>query len=126
MEPASLVYILLIGYGFIGQAFPILVGIFLWPRANKVGALIGLAAGFVVTVLFSFVFVHPLGIHAGIWGLMINVPCFIVFSMLTKPTSKETLERFFDNGDKAEGTGTAGPAPANTTTPQPGVKGSQP
>lgn len=109
MEPASLVYILLIGYGFIGQAFPTLVGIFFWPRATKVGALVGLAAGFVVTVLFSFIFVHPLGIHAGIWGLMINIPCFIVFSLLTKPASTETLKRFFDNGDKKQG------APAQNT-----------
>lgn len=95
MEPASLVYILLIGYGFTGQAFPIMIGIFFWPRATKVGALVGLAAGSVVTILCSFVFVHPLGIHAGIWGYAVNIPCFIIISLLTKPASKETLARYF-------------------------------
>src|SRR5699024_9185947 len=95
MEPASLVYILLIGYGFTGQAFPIIVGIFFWPRATKIGALAGLIAGSIVTILFSFVFVHPLGIHAGIWGFAINIPCFIVLSLLTKPASEKTLSRYF-------------------------------
>lgn len=41
LQPASLVYILLIGYGFIAQAFPSIVGIFLWPRATKQGAFWG-------------------------------------------------------------------------------------
>ncbi|MCI2265116.1 sodium:solute symporter family protein [Sediminivirga luteola] len=101
MEPASLVYILLIGYGFTGQAFAIMVGIFFWPRATAAGAIVGLVAGAVVTTLFSFVFVHPLGIHAGIWGLAVNIPCFIIVSLLTKPVSKETLAPFFSADEKA-------------------------
>ena len=95
MEPASLVYILLIGYGFTGQAFPIMVGIFFWPRATKTGALVGLIAGSIVTILFSFVFVHPLGIHAGIWGFAVNIPCFVILSLLTKPASESTLAKYF-------------------------------
>ncbi|GGJ42031.1 sodium:solute symporter family protein [Virgibacillus salexigens] len=95
MEPASLVYILLIGYGFIGQAFPSIIGMFFWPRATKYGAFWGLFAGFVVTVLFSFVITHPLGVHAGIWGLLINTSVFVLVSLVTKPASKATIERFF-------------------------------
>ncbi|WP_082235447.1 sodium:solute symporter family protein [Halobacillus massiliensis] len=95
MEPASLVYILLIGYGFIGQAFPSIVGMFFWPRATKQGAFWGLFAGFLVTVAFSFIYPHPLGIHAGIWGLLLNMSVFVVVSLLTKPASRETIERFF-------------------------------
>ncbi|MCK1803408.1 sodium:solute symporter family protein [Brevibacterium sp. R8603A2] len=102
MEPASLVYILLIGYGFIGQLFPTLMGIFFWPRATAPGAIAGLIAGFIVTVLFSFVFVHPLGVHAGIWGLAVNVPVFVVVSFLTKPASRGTLARFFDDAPARE------------------------
>lgn len=95
MEPASLVYILLIGYGFIGQAFPSIIGMFFWPRATKHGAFWGLFSGFMITVLFSFIYPHPLGIHAGIWGLLVNTFLFITVSLLTKPVSKETIKRFF-------------------------------
>src|SRR5699024_962451 len=42
MQPASLVYMLLIGYGFIAQSFPSIVGMFMWPRANKHGAFWGI------------------------------------------------------------------------------------
>ena len=95
MEPASLVYILLIGYGFIGQAFPAIFGMFFWPRATKQGALVGLFGGFIITVLFSFVYTHPLGVHAGIWGLIVNFILFVTVSLFTKPVSKETINEFF-------------------------------
>ncbi|RHW30796.1 sodium:solute symporter family protein [Oceanobacillus profundus] len=95
LEPASLVYILLIGYGFIAQAFPAIIGIFLWPRATKHGAFWGILAGFIITVIFSFVIPHPLDIHAGIWGLAANAVIFVVASFMTQPVSKETIERFF-------------------------------
>lgn len=95
MQPASLVYILLIGYGFIAQAFPSIVGIFLWPRATKQGAFWGLFGGFIITVIFSFIIVHPLDIHAGIWGLIANGIIFVIVSLMTQPASRETIERFF-------------------------------
>lgn len=81
MQPASLVYILLIGYGFIGQSFPAIVGMFFWPRATKQGAFWGLFVGFIVTLVFSLWIPHPLGIHAGIWGLMFNFPIFVIVSL---------------------------------------------
>ncbi|RYG71193.1 sodium:solute symporter family protein, partial [Lentibacillus lipolyticus] len=89
MEPASLVYILLIGYGFIAQAFPSIIGIFIWPRGTKHGALWGIVAGFIVTIIFSFVIKHPLDIHAGIWGLIANAVIFFAVSLMTQPVSKE-------------------------------------
>lgn len=36
-----------------------------------------------------------MGIHAGFWGLMINLPVFITVSLLTPATSAEVVERFF-------------------------------
>ncbi|WP_216830297.1 sodium:solute symporter family protein [Alkalihalobacterium elongatum] len=95
MEPASLVYILLIGYGFIGQSFPVIVGMFFWPRATKHGAFWGLLVGFIVTIIFSVWIPHPLGVHAGIWGLMANFPIFIIVSLLTKPASYDSIQNFF-------------------------------
>src|SRR5699024_844002 len=95
MQPASLVYMLLIGYGFIAQSFPSIVGMFMWPRANKHGAFWGIIAGFIVTVIFLFIIEHPFGIHAGIWGLGINSIVFNIVSISTQPVSKTTIERFF-------------------------------
>lgn len=95
MQPASLVYMLLIGYGFIAQSFPSIVGMFMWPRANKHGAFWGIVAGFIVTVIFSFIIEHPFGIHAGIWGLGVNSIVFIVVSISTQPVSKTTIKKFF-------------------------------
>ncbi len=94
-NPASLVYILLIGYGFMGQTFPAILGMFFWPRATKQGAFWGLFAGFIVTLVFSVWIVHPLGVHAGIWGLLVNLPVFVAVSLATKPASYSTIERFF-------------------------------
>lgn len=95
MQPASLAYILLIGYGFIGQTFPSILGMFFWPRATKYGAFWGLFFGFIITLLFSIAYPHPLGIHAGIWGLIVNVSVFVIVSLMTKPASEETVKRFF-------------------------------
>lgn len=94
-QPSSLVYMLLIGYGFIAQSFPAIIGMFMWPRANKHGALWGIVAGFIVTVIFSFVIEHPLGVHAGIWGIAVNAVVFIIVSLMTEPVSRQTIEKFF-------------------------------
>jgi SSS family solute:Na+ symporter len=116
VNPASLVYILLVGYGFIGQAFPALVGMFFWPRATKQGAFWGLLAGFIVTLIFSVWVPNPLGVHAGIWGLLVNFPVFVVISLVTEPTSRSTVERFFpDMVDEIYEPTTASPEEASTS-----------
>lgn len=94
LRPATLVYITLIGYGFLGQAFPAVVGILAWPRATREGTTAGLLAGFLVTLVLNLKRVNPLGIHAGIWGLAVNAVLFFVVSLLTKP-NKDAVERFF-------------------------------
>jgi SSS family solute:Na+ symporter len=72
-----------------------MLGVFCWPRATKVGAIAGLVAGVGVVFLFNVVWPNPLNVHAGIWGLLVNIPVFIIASLLTKPSKKETLARFF-------------------------------
>lgn len=94
-EPGSLVMILLVGLGFATQVMPAFIGMFLWPRASRLGVLAGIVAGFVVTVAFTTLWKHPLGIHAGFWGLMFNLPVFVIVSLMTAPTSAEVVERFF-------------------------------
>ena len=94
-EPGSLVMILLVGLGFASQVLPAFIGMFFWPRASRLGVMAGIVAGFLVTVAFTTLWSHPLGIHAGFWGLMINLPIFIGVSLVTPATNADVVERFF-------------------------------
>ncbi|MEQ5766227.1 sodium:solute symporter family protein [Halomonas sp. H33-56] len=94
-EPGSLVMILLIGLGFASQVLPAFIGMFFWPRANARGVTAGILAGFVVTVACITLWPHPLGIHAGFWGLLVNLPVFAVTSLASAPTDRAVVERFF-------------------------------
>lgn len=95
LEPGNLVMILLIGLGFASQVLPAFIGMFFWPRASAIGVISGICAGFVVTVVFTTIWPHPLGIHAGFWGLMLNLPVFVVVSRLTRPVDAAVTLRFF-------------------------------
>lgn len=95
-NPAQLVNILLIGYGFLAQIFPLSLGIWLWPRSTKQGAMIGMIVGVIVTCFFTFgTYANFLGIHGGFWGLIVNIILHIVISLGTRPASKNTIRIFF-------------------------------
>ncbi|MGP9766534.1 sodium:solute symporter family protein [Halomonas sp. AOP13-D3-9] len=94
-EPGSLVMILLVGLGFASQVLPAFIGMFFWPRASRLGVMAGIVAGFLITVAFTTLWPHPLGIHAGFWGLMLNLPVFVAVSLMTPATHEEVVERFF-------------------------------
>ncbi|MCM2131693.1 sodium:solute symporter family protein [Larsenimonas rhizosphaerae] len=94
-EPSNLIMILLVGLGFAAQVLPAFIGIFLWPRATRAGVMAGILAGFAVTVLFTLVWRNPLDIHAGFWGLLLNLPVFVGVSRVTRPTETAVVERFF-------------------------------
>ncbi|WP_136066254.1 sodium:solute symporter family protein [Modicisalibacter radicis] len=94
-EPGSLVMILLVGLGFATQVLPAFIGMFLWPRASRAGVIAGIVVGFVVTTAFTTLWKHPLGIHAGFWGLMANLPIFVAVSLATRPVEAAVTERFF-------------------------------
>ena len=94
-EPGSLVMILLVGLGFASQVLPAFIGMFFWPRASRLGVMAGIVAGFLVTVAFTTLWPHPLGIHAGFWGLIINLPIFVGVSLVTSATQADVVERFF-------------------------------
>ncbi len=97
LKPANMVYINLFCIGFVVQLTPLLLfGIFLWPRSTKAGAAAGVIAGVIVVIACNFIWKNPLGIHAGIWGWMFNIPIHIIVSLVTRPVKRETLEKFHD------------------------------
>lgn len=94
-NPAELVYIYIVVYGFAGQVFPAVLGTLFWPRATKAGVFSGMIAGLTLVMLFNIVWVNPLGVHAGIWGLALNVTILVIVSLCTTPAKKSTIEIFF-------------------------------
>lgn len=98
---ASLVQLLLGAYGAVVQLFPLIVAVFFWKRATTAGAYAGLVSGSLVTILFTFfVTPTPLGIHPGIWGLLVNTMFLVGVSLLTKPMPQEHVDKFVE-GSKA-------------------------
>lgn len=94
-NPAQLVSILLIGYGFLAQIFPLSLGIWVWPRSTAWGAMVGMFVGVGVTAYFTWAMPNFLSVHAGVWGLLANIPIHIIISLMTKPSKKSTIQTFF-------------------------------
>ena len=91
----SLVYLLLLSYGFIAQLFPLVVATFFWPRATRAGALAGLLAGAAVAVVWNLVpSLQWQQIHPGIWGVAANVVTLVVVSLATSPPDEEHVRHF--------------------------------
>lgn len=82
------------------QLMPALFFGLFWKRANKKGALAGLAAGFAMVVYTNFID-NPFGLHVILCGLFANIIVFVIVSLLTKPDEKayheilEPLKRHF-------------------------------
>ncbi len=95
MSDLSLVYLLLLSYGFIAQIFPVLLATFFWERSTRSGVLWGLFVGCAVTVLCNlFPQLQWQGIHAGVWGLLANLATMITVSLRTRPMDEDHVAQF--------------------------------
>ena len=74
--------------------WPIILGLY-WKGANASGALASIISGIGTYILFSYVWVRPLGMHTIVLPLIISLICFVVVSKLTKPPTNETIETFW-------------------------------
>jgi SSS family solute:Na+ symporter len=82
----SLVFLLLTAYGAVVQFMPVLVAGLYWPRATGAGALAGLLSGSAVTTLFvAWPEARPFPLHAGLFGVAVNVVVLVAVSLLTRP-----------------------------------------
>jgi SSS family solute:Na+ symporter len=79
------------------QVLVVLGGGLFWKRATSAGAIVSmLASEAFLILLWTKVFQMPIGgIHNGVWAMMLGVVLFVVVSLLSKPTPREALERFF-------------------------------
>ena len=93
----SLVYLLLLSYGAIGQFFPAVIATLYWRRSTPAGVLAGLATGCLMTLIWNlFPTLQWQDIHPGIWGLVGNVLVMWTVSLSTPPMPPEHVARFVD------------------------------
>jgi SSS family solute:Na+ symporter len=90
----SLVALLLGAYGSIVQFLPLVFATFFWHRATKQGAIAGLVVGVVVNTYFQIFEKPPFDIHAGIWGLLVNIIVFVLVSYATPAQPEAHVVRF--------------------------------
>jgi SSS family solute:Na+ symporter len=76
----------------------VLAGGLYWRRATKEGAIVSMVCSEAFLILlWTKVIVMPFkGIHNGVWAMILGVILFIVVSLLTKPVSKEVIDKFFN------------------------------
>lgn len=93
----SLVYLLLLSYGFIAQIFPALIAAFYWKRSTPQGILAGLLTGCAVVVLWNLVpSLQWHDIHPGIWGIGAHLITLVTVSLLTAPMDSEHVRKFIE------------------------------
>jgi SSS family solute:Na+ symporter len=60
---------------------------------TRAGVVSGIVAGLVTLVFTLWVSPHPLGMHGGLWGLLVNAAVALNVSVFTPPPSPETIQR---------------------------------
>jgi len=86
--------LLLYAYGPIAQFGPVLVATLYWRGATRSGVLAGLLAGSATSLAFVTVWTTPFGLHAGLLGLVVNVPALLIVSRLTRQAEETEGEAF--------------------------------
>ena len=108
LKPGDILFLVGAAFSIAASAFfpPLVLGVF-WKRANKWGAIIGMAAGLGVCVYYmlrTYPFFTNMGVpkmdlwfnlspvSAGMFGLPVGLLTIIIVSLLTSPPSKEVQE----------------------------------
>ncbi|MCH4565366.1 MULTISPECIES: sodium:solute symporter family protein [Halomonas] len=88
-NPASLVMLLLGAYGLLVQLFPIVIGALFFPRLRRASVMLGALVGSVAYLLMDFVWASPLGWHAGVWAILLNVIVVAACQCFIQPASQD-------------------------------------
>jgi SSS family solute:Na+ symporter len=105
---ASLVALLLYAYGPVAQLAPAVLATLYWRGARGAGVVAGLVAGALVTVLLSaWPELRPWPLHAGLYGLALNLTLLVLVSRLggeeAAATDREFLAVAAGKGKRPEG-----------------------
>ena len=77
------------------QLMPAILGV-CFPGGRtltRAGVVAGIAAGLVTLYVTLVVSPHPMGMHGGLWGLLVNAAVALNVSVFTTPPSAETIQR---------------------------------
>ena len=97
----SLADLLLYAYGPIVQFAPAIYATLFWRRATGAGVHAGLLAGIATNVLFDIqADWKPFPVHAGVYGLAINLAVLVVVSLATRSRDPERDAEFLDTADR--------------------------
>lgn len=89
LNPGSLVMILLTAYGLIVQLFPMVIGALFMPRLRRLSVMAGALSGSTLYLLMEFIWSSPLGWHAGVWAILLNVTVVGACQWLDKSASAQ-------------------------------------
>lgn len=89
LNPGSLVMILLTAYGLIVQLFPMVLGALFLPRLRRASVMFGALVGSVAYLLMDVVWTSPLGWHAGVWAMLLNVLVVIACQTFIQPADRD-------------------------------------
>ena len=77
--------------GFFQMAPAIFAAMF-WRGATKEGAIVGTIAGIIGVIVSLFIYNPIPSMNPVLWGIVFNVPLFIIVSRMTRPDEKRTEE----------------------------------
>ena len=100
MKPGLISDILALANGGVAALAPAMLGGIYWKKATPAGALSSILIGEAVMLFTTFITPNPLGLMAGLWGLIAALIVFIAVSLSTKPASTtveviDSLNHFF-------------------------------
>lgn len=94
--PRSIISLVLAAFAGLVQFLPLVLAAFFWRRATRAGALAGLIGGVGVGALLTWAWPSPLDVHAGIWGMLVNVALLVTVSLATRPMPEQRVRAFVD------------------------------
>jgi SSS family solute:Na+ symporter len=93
----GLIALLLGAYGSIVQFVPAVYGALYWKRVSTSGIIAGILVGTVINYYYQLVAEStPLGIHAGILGLIANIIIVVIASYLSKSQSVNAAKDYIE------------------------------
>jgi SSS family solute:Na+ symporter len=91
----SLVALLLKAYGAVVQFMPALFATLYFRRSSGIGVLAGIVTGSLTTLAFVlWPDLRPWALHAGLYGLVVNVVALVAVSLFTRPVIGVEEESF--------------------------------
>ncbi|NCB30171.1 MAG: sodium:solute symporter family protein [Clostridia bacterium] len=100
MKPGLLGNILALANGGVAALAPAMLGGIYWKKSTPKAALSSILIGEAVMLFTTFIVKNPLGLMAGLWGLLAALVVFVAVSLCTKPVGTtveiiDSINNFF-------------------------------